>query len=666
MNAPIPLGTVDLELINGIVAGEVSATDLPAEELEAICVHLNEEYRAGRPLVSDPVYDELFVGALREIAPERPFLNAVEPEGEAFEGPVVLHKRPMLSTDKAYTVEEVSRFLGRATSTARKLGLSIPLFRVTPKLDGQAGRDEDGLLLTRGDGASGTDLTHIFEHGVIAAGGERGQGDGEIVVMQDFFDEILKPEFGFEHPRSFIIGFCGADTLKEHHHRAVEAKAVRFVPYRTLQTWTGTAEDFLANWRGICDQMKASVPYLTDGAIIEAVDPALKAELGATSDCHRWMLAIKEKGETKITKAHAITWQTGRTGRVTPVAELEPIYLSGAMISRATAHHAGRVKAQGIGPGAELEIIRSGEVIPKIERVVTPVEAVLPSECPCCGHALEWEGDFLECPNSLSCSAQVETGLLHFFKTLGNIDGFGPVAVKVLVKAGITDLRDIYGLTADRLEAIGFGPGESANLVREMERSRRQVIDDWRFLAAFGIRHLGRGDSRKLLKGFTLEALIEGVTPAAIAQMDREELASLTGTARTQALIVKAIEALKGFGSVTSNSICAGLEKRRELISSMLPKFTLRRTGAAAVESLSASGSAIAGKHLVFTGTMVSGSREDMEAGARAMGANVQSDVNGKTNYLICGKKVGASKTEKAAALGVAVISEAEYLALIA
>ncbi|WP_455233316.1 helix-hairpin-helix domain-containing protein [Geopseudomonas aromaticivorans] len=647
MNAPLTLDTSIVELINGIAAGEVIATELPADTLRAICEHLNAEYRAGRPLVPDAAYDELYIGALREIDPENDFLNAVEPEGEAFDGPTVRHQRPMLSTDKAYTAQEVQRFIERVTSAAQKLGISAPLFRVTPKLDGMACRDEGNLLVTRGDGASGTDITRILERGALIAGGERSQGDGEIVVVQDFFTQVLKPDFGMEHPRNFITGFCGADTLKEHHRQAVEAKAVVFVPYRTLQAWTGTAEQFLADWRGICDQVKASVPYLTDGAIIEAVDPALKAELGATSHHHRWMLAVKEKGETAITPARDITWQTGRTGRVTPVVELQPIYLSGATLSRVTAHHAGNVKALGIGPGAELEIIRSGEVIAKIVRVVTPVEAVLPTECPCCGHALESEGDFLVCPNTLACSAQAETGLIHFFKTLANIDGYGPRTVEVLVKAGITDLREIYALTEARLQAIGFGPGQSANLVRELDRSRRQEIEDWRFLAAFGVRHLGRGDSRRLLTGFTLESLAEGIAP-------------------------EAVQALDGFGAVTSTSICADLAERAELIATMLPMFTLRRTGAAApatpsaaVEASGASGSVIAGKNVVFTGTMTSGSRDDMENGARALGANVQSSVNGKTNYLICGAKVGASKTEKAAALGVTVITEAEYLAMI-
>lgn len=646
MNAPVTLGTVDLDTIKGIVAGEVDASELSAEELQSICAHLNAEYRAGRPLVSNAAYDELFVGALRQLDPSNPFLATVEPEGDVFDAPTVRHQRPMLTTDKAYTEEEVRRFFGRVTAAAEQLGLAgAPMFRATPKLDGIAGRDEAGVLVTRGDKFSGSDITYIFARGAVVAGGARGRGDGEIVVRQDYFESVLKPQFGLEHPRNFIAGFCGADAEKEHHRSAVAERAVVFVPYQTLTPWAGTAEEFLADWKGICEQIKQSVPYLTDGVIIEAVDPDLKAAMGANSAFHRWMLAIKEQGETAITNARDLTWQTGRTGRVTPVVELEPIHLSGATISRVTAHHAGMVKSLGIGPGAALQIIRSGEVIPKILQVVTPAAVVeLPTECPRCKHPLEQDGDFLVCPNSLGCAAQVATGLIHFFKSLGNIDLFGPRTVEMLVQAGITDLRDIYGLSEERLLAIGFGPGQSANLVRELNRSRRQEIEDWRLLAAFGIRHLGNGDSRRLLTGFTLETLVEGVTPEAVAALD-------------------------GFGAVTSESICSGLRERVDLIAAMLPMFTLRRTGAAAPATPTAeSGTAspIAGKNVVFTGSMTSGSRSDMEEGARALGATVQSSVNGKTDYLVCGEKVGASKTGKAAALGVAVISEAEYLALIA
>jgi len=632
----------DAELIKGIAAGDVDPLQIDEHRLQALCELLNKAYRAGQPIVDDAIYDRLFVDPLRVINPDNSFLASVEPEGDVFDAPTVRHERPMLSTEKAYSAEEVERFVARLQATAAELGISASelRLRVTPKLDGIACRDNGRVLATRGDGLSGSDITHILERGAVIAGAERGLGDGEIVVVQSYFLDVLKPQFDIAHPRNYITGFCGADSVKEHHRDAAAAQAVVFVPYRTLQAWEGTAEEFKADWAAICEEVKRGVPYLTDGAIVEAVDPDIKNELGATSSHHRWMLAVKEKGETALTTAISITWQTGRTGRVTPVVELDPIYLSGAKISRVTAHHAGNVRNLGIGPGARLEIIRSGEVIPKIERVAEPVTAVIPSLCPCCEHELLLEGDFLVCPNNLGCSAQASTTLIHFFKTLGNVDLFGPKTVETLVANGVTDLRAIYALGEPQLQSMGFGPGQATNLVRELERSQRQEVEDWRYLAAFGLPHLGRGDSRKLLEGLTLESLIEGVNPEQIQHLD-------------------------GFGELTSRSISASMSERAELIGGLMPSFNLRRTGAAAPKRADVAESPITGKHVVFTGTLASGSREALQEQARGLGATVQSSVNSKTDYLVCGAKVGASKTAKAQSLGVQVISEEAYLGLI-
>ena len=629
------------DLIISITAGEVDPLNLPEDQLQSLCETLNAAYRAGRPLVDDAAYDQIFTSALRTINPDNPFLNSVEPEGEVFNAPTVRHLSPMLSTEKAYTGEAVTRFVERLKSTAAAIGLKGPvMLKVTPKLDGIACRDDGLRLVTRGDGSSGSDITHILDRGAVIAGGVRGEGPGEIVVRQSYFDEVLKPRFSMSHPRNYITGFCGADSVKDHHREAAQEQAVVFVPYTTLEGWIGTADDFLAKWQVIASDLKQTVPFLTDGAVVEAIDSQLKAELGATSSHHRWMLALKEKGDTAVTRAKSITWQTGRTGRITPVVELEPIYLSGANISRVTAHHAGMVASMGIGPGAELEIIRSGEVIPKIERVVTPVQPTLPEHCPCCEHQLNMEGDFLVCPNNLGCSAQVATGLIHFFKTLGNIDLFGPKTVETLVSNGLADLPVIYGLTVEQLVTIGFGPGQAANLVRELQRSKSQEVEDWRFLAAFGIPNLGRGDSRRLLEGFTLEQLLEPVSADQIVLLD-------------------------GFGDLTSNVIAGELAERAELIGMLASTFNLRRTGAAAPQPTNVGGGALNGKHVVFTGTMKTGSRDALQEQAREHGATVQSSVNSKTNYLVCGDKVGASKTTKAEKLGVKVITEADYLAML-
>lgn len=629
-----------------ILNGSVHLDDYSEADLQSLCEKLNQAYRQGTPVVSDAEYDNIFLAALEARNPANPFLNTVEPEQPLTVGPLVRHASPMLSTSKAYTEDEVKRFVERVLATALDLGIDAEEVRfcVTPKLDGMACRDDGERLATRGDGLSGSDVTHILERGAVIAGpGKRGLGAGEIVVDQQYFLDVLKPQFGLSHPRNYITGFCGADTLKVHHQEAVAAQAVVFVPYATLKHLELTAEELIDQWAGLCDLVAGEVPYLTDGAVVEVMDDAITESMGATSHHHRWMLAIKKNGETAITTARSITWQTGRTGRVTPVVELDTIELSGAKISRATAHNAGTVKSLGIGPGAQIEIVRSGSVIPKIERVVQPVTPCLPTQCPSCEHALVWDNDFLVCPNGLVCEKQVETGLGHFFQILGNVDLFGPKTIETLVSAGYKDLESIYALTEQDFIQAGFGPGQSQNLVREVARSKSQSVEDWRFLAAFGVHHLGRGDARKLLQGFSLEDLVAGVSAQDISK-------------------------LKGFGDVTSESIARQLIERKDTIAHLLPMFTLRRTGKASLsveDDTLPVDSPIKGKGVVFTGKLITGSREDLQEAARSLGANVQSSVNSKTDYLVCGDKVGASKIAKAEKLNVTVLTEAEYVTLL-
>ena len=152
--------------------------------------------------------------------------------------------------------------------------------------------------------------------------------------------------------------------------------------------------------------------------------------MGATTHHYRWQIAVKRKGETAVTQVENIQWQVGRTGNVTPVLEVTPVALSGATIRRVTAHHAGMLTKLGIGPGARIEIIRSGEVIPKLERVLeTAEQIVLPETCPACGLELSWKGDFLRCTH-VNCPAQTEQRISHWFRTLGNADWFGIKTIK--------------------------------------------------------------------------------------------------------------------------------------------------------------------------------------------------------------------------------------------
>jgi DNA ligase (NAD+) len=334
----------------------------------------------------------------------------------------------------------------------------------------------------------------------------------------------------------------------------------------------------------------------------------------------------------------SVQWQVGRTGNVTPVLEVAPVNLSGATIRRVTAHHAGMVDKRRIGPGSRIEIIRSGEVIPKLERVLSASEQVeLPEKCPACEHDLHWKGDFLRCGYT-RCPAQIEQRISHWFRVLGSADWFGIKTIQKLVAQGFDSLEKIYALDAETFARMGFGPVQSRNLAEALAVSRAKPVEDWRFLAALGIPDLGVGDSRRLLEHVPLEEIVS-VEPEAIARIN-------------------------GFGEITSNNIAGGVAEIKSTLLHMLALgFNLEKTPLLSEQA--SVQSPIAGRNVVFTGKMQGGSREAMQAQARQLGAHVQTAVSGATDLLICGEKVGAAKMDKASRMGVKILTEAEYYKLI-
>lgn len=604
------------------------------EKLVAELEKYNRAYREGQPLISDSEYDRL-VGELRSDDPENLFLNRVEPEVFSAKREV-RHPVPMLSTDKAYTEKELERFVARVEKAAGEIGLAQVLFRVTVKLDGLAGRDDGDIFVSRGNGEVGYEISSAFEKGVIPIGG-RGHGLGEIVMQASYFKEKMKGEF--EHPRNLVVGIVTSDKLSEYSQKALYDKAVYFVPYVNLPDWQGSGAKLVSELGEIKKSLTTGVDYPIDGLVAEVVDEDLRQYMGATRHHYRWQIAIKTRGATAVTVVAGVAWQVGRTGNVTPVMEVMPVNLSGATIKRVTAHNAGLVSKQQIGPGAEIEIIRSGEVIPKLEKVISPSRSVdLPEKCPSCNTRLQWRNDFLKCPNSSLCRCQVIQRIVYWFRTLGNADWFGLKTVEKLVDGGYDSLESIYAMTAGEFVRLGFGPVQSVNLSGAVVTSRTKAVEDWRFLAAFGIADLGKGDSRKLLGFFRLETLPD--------------------------VTAEKIIALHGFGDITSQSITAGIKEKQATFLHMLAlEFNLIRTPLELEKEQI--DSPIKGLGIVFTGKMQHGTREEMQATARDLGAMVQTAVSGATKYLVCGEKVGAAKIVKAKKVGAETISEEKFLSLI-
>ncbi len=626
------------------IASDAIADDLSDEELLEFLQICNALYRSGEPLISDKAYDSIFLAELEKRHPGHPYLQAIEPE-KAFAGKTVALPQRMLSTEKAYTKDAIEKWLANVEKAANELGIEpgTLIFRATPKLDGFAAYDDGKILYTRGDGRKGTDISRVFERGLIVGGsGKRGLGAGEIVVNQSYFSQHLADTF--ENARNFQASVIKEKELEPHALEAIKNHAAVFYPFCELPDWQGSASDLIAGFEDIVAKVHTLVDYDVDGVIFEITDDRIKQHLGATRHHHRWQIAYKSNAETAQVKVVEVKPHTSRTGRVNPVAELEPTRLSGATISRATAHHYGMVKEQGIGVGTVIELARSGMVIPKIERVITPKTPQIPENCPSCGSTLVWDSDYLYCLNTTKCPAQIENTIEHFFRTLANNDGFGAKTIEKLHASGVNSVYEIYQLSLEQFIEMGFRSQDgknllAKNLLEQLERSRIEAIEDWRFLGAFGIYRMGLGNCERLLQHHRLLEIFD---------LTEDDIILIEGFAeKTASAVVKCLVLIKD-----------------EFLKIHQLGFNLIQTPLLSEQA--GKTSPIAGKTLVFTGTMVHGKRDDMIKEAKRLGAKVASSVTGKTDYLVTGADVGVTKINAAKENNIPVISEEEYLALIA
>ncbi len=625
-------------IINRIIQQEVLLDDLSDDDLAQFCQTANLAYRAGKPLVSDQDYDFIYLSALKARLPGHPLLQSIEPEGQAFSEEKVLLPEIMLSTDKAYSWDEVSKWIERLEKSATEIELDLSLIQIkaTPKLDGFAGFDDGSRLYTRGDGKKGSDITRVFDRGLqVYNDSERGQGAGEIVVKKSYFESHLSQDF--EYPRNFQASLIKEKALDKKAEQAIKDKAALFVPFVQLPTWVGSVNELTNRFAEVVSDILQRVDFDVDGVVFEVVNDNLKNHMGANRKFHRWQIAFKENKDKAQVKVLSITPQVGRTGKITPVAELEPTLLSGATIMRATGHHYGLVKEQGLGAGSVIELTRSGLVIPKINKVLKSAPVEIPDQCPSCGENLEWESDFLMCVNHILCPAQVIGKMEYFFKILANNDGFGIATIEKLYEHGIRKISQIYTLGIDDFSAMGFGDKTSVNLVNQLKRSINEQVEDWRFLAAFGVVRLGMGNCENLLRSYSINEIFN---------LDLEQISAIDGFAElTAQMIVTGLKSIKSefdlLGQYHFNLELTPLQK-------YLEEFTHD----------------LFGKKIIFTGKM-SSSRDEMKKYAKSIGIQVVSSVSAKTDYLVIGEKVGQKKIESAKKFGVEVLSEAVYLGMI-
>jgi DNA ligase (NAD+) len=621
-----------------IVRQEILVDELSDQQLADFCIALNTAYRDGNPMVSDKDYDFVYLPALKKRLPAHPLLQAIEPEGTGFSTDKVLLPEIMLSIDKAYSQEEVDKWLERIKKSAIEIDFDIRTIQIkaTPKLDGFAGYDDGIRLYTRGDGKKGSDISRVFDRGLqVYKGADRGQGAGEIVVQKSYFEQYLSADF--EYPRNFQASLIKEKALDEKAEQAIKNKAALFVPFNQLPHWLGNMDDLKTQFDMVVQDALSEVDFDVDGVVFEITNDDLKTHMGANRKFHRWQIAFKENKDKAQVKVLSVTPQVGRTGKITPVAELEPTLLSGATINRASAHHYGLVKEQGLGTDSVIELTRSGLVIPKINKVLKPTEPNIPTVCPSCDKTLQWESDFLICVNHSECPAQVIGKMEYFFKILGNNDGFGAATIKKLYKNDVRKISEIYTLAHSDLTKMGFGNKTSENLIAERHKSITEQIEDWRFLAAFGITRLGMGNCENLLRSYLLSDIF--------------------------ALSLEKIANIEGFAELTAQAVVTGLQDVKNEFSLLsqhgfnLETTPLQNEGVEFTHML-------AGKKIVFTGKM-SGSRSEMKKNAKSIGIQVVVSVSAKTDYLVIGENVGQKKIEAAEKFDVEVLTEENYLTMI-
>ena len=624
--------------IQDIADQKILISDLTDDDLLEFCQIANQRYRDGSPIISDEDYDFVFNPELSKRLPDHSFLQKIEAENEGFSEEKIKLPQKMLSTDKAYSWEEINKWLDRVSKFSSEIDYPLADIQIkgTAKLDGFAGYDDGSKLYTRGDGNKGSDISRVFARGLgIFNNSERGQGPGEIVVKRSYFEKHLSNHF--EYPRNFQASLIKEKKLDSLAIEAISNKAALFVPFTQLPQWLGSIEEFSNQFLDIVGQLESGVDFDIDGVVFEIVNPELKDYMGSNRKFHRWQIAFKENKEKAQVKVISVTAQVGRTGKITPVAELEPTQLSGATIYRASGHHYGLVKEQGLGAGSVIELTRSGLVIPKINKVLKTAEVDIPSNCPSCGYKLSWDSDFLMCFNHEKCPEQIMGKIIYFFRILANNDGFGQATIQKLYAEGILRVSDIYLLNEAKLMSMGFGEKTSHNLINQLIRSRKESIEDWRFLAAFGVQRLGMGNCENLLRNYSVEKIFD--------------------------LSVKDISNINGFAEITAELIFDGLTLIK-------PQYEVLISGGFELEQtllnteLNQSNSPFNSKTIVFTGTM-SESRAKLQKQAKAFGANVGKSVSSKTDFLIIGENVGQSKIKDAKTHQVDLLTEAEYLKLL-
>lgn len=679
--------------------------------------HRQRYYNKADPEISDAAYDRLEqrLAAIEVRFPE--LVTADSPTQTVGAAPSsgfgkVKHAVPMLSLSNAFEDVDVSDFVGRIR---RFLNLSddTPVsFVAEPKIDGLSLslRYEKGRLVqaaTRGDGAEGEDVTanvrtiRDIPHELKAPFPDLVEVRGEVYMTRADFLELNRTQAEkndkiFANPRNAAAG-----SLRQLDSSITAGRPLRFFAYawgalseplgvtqwesrQRLEGFGFTlsspserctdAEALLAYYRMI-GQQRPTLPFDIDGVVYKVDSLALQERLGFISRSPRWATAHKYPAEQATTRLKDISIQVGRTGALTPVAELEPVNVGGVVVSRATLHNKDEIERKDIRVGDLVIVQRAGDVIPQIVGFVPeqrPADAVpfaFPDCCPECGSmAVREEGEVVtRCTGGLICPAQAVERLRHFVsRNAFDIEGLGIERIQLFFEQGrIKQPADIFTLEAreeqrlDRLISMtGFGKKSVEKLFAAIEARRTIALD--RFIFALGIRQIGEATAKLLAKAYrTAENWRDRMVTAAAERADKreEKKPELVGEAYAELCAIEQI------GMSVADDLTDFFREQHNLdaVTALLAQVTVEEY----VPPAAATTSPVAGKTVVFTGTLTTMGRSEAKAKAEALGAKVAGSVSAKTDYVIVGADAG-SKAAKAQELGVTILSEEEWAALIA
>ena len=488
-------------------------------------------WQDSEPEISDEEYD-LLVSELQILNPDSHIFTTLEVQKSTETQNKYVHSDPMLSLEKFYKKQEVFAWMKKTGRTPHEL------FKMELKLDGISGRLENGNLATRGDGRVGENHTSKIPFIEFRVASDKTICEtvdctinGEIIITDKFFEDNLKGEF--KNSRNAVAGLMGRKRPEE-----IEGKGVTFVDfdYGEIQH-TGNVDAFEQGWDSLVKNLTSKgFPY--DGIVIKLADTDYYKQLGNKTKAPRGAIAFKFANKAAITTVKDITWQVSRKGRLTPVAELEPIELAGVTISRATCHNYRFLREMAIRNGVDVKIERAGDVIPKVISVVSkgPVISESPMVCPCCGSMLKYQPSDVDiyCPNS-TCPDRVIENIVFMAKTIG-IDELGrPTAEKLCKVFDVFDITDFHYIPYDDiLELEGYGEKSAKTLFDNIQNGLKN-INEIKFLASFSIDGIGRTMTDKLLS-------VAGDIPS-LFEMNREALMAIDGVG--EKLADNLLEAIK-------------------------------------------------------------------------------------------------------------------------